>query len=185
MGRPAGRSCGVSTGIPEPVGCHREFEAESPVPPPVDVATCAASAPATSAPPGRSATAGKPRPRTTSCRPLPQRRHRRRDRHPRRIHLGDPVLINVGDEKGALLDAAIRAADPHPVLELGTSAGTARCGSRVPRRRRRCCRWNSPEPTLRSRGASGRCGCRRPCDLRGGTLGDGGGASTRSPPNTA
>jgi catechol O-methyltransferase len=33
------------------------------------------------------------------------------------------ILINVGDEKGALLDAAVRAADPQMVLELGTYCG--------------------------------------------------------------
>lgn len=33
------------------------------------------------------------------------------------------TLINVGDEKGALLDAAVRRADPKLVLELGTYCG--------------------------------------------------------------
>lgn len=33
------------------------------------------------------------------------------------------ILINVGDEKGALLDAAVKRADPHMVLELGTYCG--------------------------------------------------------------
>ncbi len=32
-------------------------------------------------------------------------------------------LINVGEEKGALLDAALRAADPRLILELGTYCG--------------------------------------------------------------
>lgn len=32
-------------------------------------------------------------------------------------------LINVGDEKGAILDAAVRGADPQLVLELGTYCG--------------------------------------------------------------
>jgi catechol O-methyltransferase len=32
-------------------------------------------------------------------------------------------LVNVGDEKGRLLDAAIRRVDPHVVLELGTYCG--------------------------------------------------------------
>ncbi|OBI77783.1 O-methyltransferase [Mycobacterium sp. E740] len=32
-------------------------------------------------------------------------------------------LINVGDEKGAILDAAVRRADPRTVLELGTYCG--------------------------------------------------------------
>ncbi|UMB71832.1 O-methyltransferase [Mycobacterium paraterrae] len=33
------------------------------------------------------------------------------------------MLINVGDEKGALLDAAVRRADPKLALELGTYCG--------------------------------------------------------------
>jgi len=33
------------------------------------------------------------------------------------------LLINVGDEKGALLDAAVRRADPRRALELGTYCG--------------------------------------------------------------
>ncbi len=33
------------------------------------------------------------------------------------------MLMNVGDEKGALLDAAVRRADPSLVLELGTYCG--------------------------------------------------------------
>ncbi len=33
------------------------------------------------------------------------------------------ILINVGDEKGALLDAAVRRADPKVALELGTYCG--------------------------------------------------------------
>src|SRR5947209_9572541 len=33
------------------------------------------------------------------------------------------MLVNVGDEKGALLDAAVRRADPKLALELGTYCG--------------------------------------------------------------
>ncbi|MDW5615012.1 MULTISPECIES: O-methyltransferase [Mycolicibacterium] len=33
------------------------------------------------------------------------------------------MLVNIGDEKGALLDAAVRRADPALVLELGTYCG--------------------------------------------------------------
>jgi len=33
------------------------------------------------------------------------------------------MLVNVGDKKGALLDAAVRRADPRLVLELGTYVG--------------------------------------------------------------
>ena len=35
----------------------------------------------------------------------------------------ESFLINVGDEKGAILDAAVRRADPRLVLELGTYCG--------------------------------------------------------------
>jgi catechol O-methyltransferase len=33
------------------------------------------------------------------------------------------MLVNVGDEKGALLDAAVRHVEPKRVLELGTYCG--------------------------------------------------------------
>jgi catechol O-methyltransferase len=36
---------------------------------------------------------------------------------------GQSFMINVGDEKGALLDAAIRRAEPRRLLELGTYCG--------------------------------------------------------------
>jgi len=36
---------------------------------------------------------------------------------------GESFLINVGDEKGALLDAAIERAQPRLLLELGTYCG--------------------------------------------------------------
>jgi catechol O-methyltransferase len=36
---------------------------------------------------------------------------------------GQSVMMNVGDEKGELLDAAIRRADPSRLLELGTYCG--------------------------------------------------------------
>src|SRR5277367_791657 len=35
----------------------------------------------------------------------------------------ESILINVGDEKGALLDVAVRRADPKLALELGTYCG--------------------------------------------------------------
>jgi catechol O-methyltransferase len=40
------------------------------------------------------------------------------------------ALINVGDEKGALLDAAVGRADPRFVLELGTYCAPIWCLSR-------------------------------------------------------
>ncbi|MGH2839148.1 MAG: O-methyltransferase [Thermoleophilaceae bacterium] len=36
---------------------------------------------------------------------------------------GEKFMINVGDEKGALLDAAVRRAQPRRLLELGTYCG--------------------------------------------------------------
>jgi catechol O-methyltransferase len=36
---------------------------------------------------------------------------------------GQSIMINVGDEKGEILDAAIRRADPRRLLELGTYCG--------------------------------------------------------------
>ena len=50
------------------------------------------------------------------------------------------ILINVGDEKGALLDAAVKAADPGVVLSSVRTAGTARCGLRAPHPPRKCSR---------------------------------------------
>ena len=35
----------------------------------------------------------------------------------------ESIMMNVGDEKGEILDAAIRRADPHRLLELGTYCG--------------------------------------------------------------
>src|SRR4051794_3385494 len=35
----------------------------------------------------------------------------------------ESVMMNVGDEKGAILDAAIRRAEPRRLLELGTYCG--------------------------------------------------------------
>jgi catechol O-methyltransferase len=40
-----------------------------------------------------------------------------------RFAYNESFLINVGDEKGALLDAAVRRADPALALELGTYCG--------------------------------------------------------------
>ena len=36
---------------------------------------------------------------------------------------GESIMINVGDEKGEILDAAIRRAEPRRLLELGTYCG--------------------------------------------------------------
>ncbi|MBS1696601.1 MAG: O-methyltransferase [Actinobacteria bacterium] len=40
-----------------------------------------------------------------------------------RFAYDESFLINIGDEKGELLDAAVRAADPRLALELGTYCG--------------------------------------------------------------
>ena len=52
------------------------------------------------------------------------------------------ILINVGDEKGELLDAAVHRADPSLALELGTYCGySALRIARVPRQPR-CTPWS-------------------------------------------
>ncbi len=65
------------------------------------------------------------------------------------------MLINVGDEKGQILDAAVRRAAPAVALELGTYVGYARCASPAPPRTPRCIRSNSPRPTPPTPGGSG------------------------------
>ena len=79
--------------------------------------------PATSPRPARSATGARPPPPTTWWR------------NARRGDIDDVIatidefayeksfLINVGDEKGELLDAAVRRANPRLALELGTYCG--------------------------------------------------------------
>ena len=49
-------------------------------------------------------------------------------------------LINVGDEKGELLDAAVRRANPGWRWNWGPTAATARCESPAPLHRPRCSR---------------------------------------------
>jgi len=41
------------------------------------------------------------------------------------------IMMNVGDEKGAILDRAVQRARPRRLLELGSTAATARSGSRA------------------------------------------------------
>ena len=53
--------------------------------------------------------------------------------------------INVGDEKGALLDAAVRRADPKWRSSWAPTAATARCASPGPRRAPRCTPSSLPE----------------------------------------
>ena len=58
------------------------------------------------------------------------------------------ILINVGDEKGRILDGAMAKARPARVLELEPTAATAPCA------------WRSPRP-LRNRLDRILCGERR------------------------
>ena len=59
------------------------------------------------------------------------------------------ILINVGDEKGRILDAAMAKARPARVLELGTYCGYRRL-KRSPRPLRKSSRSNSMRRTPRS-----------------------------------
>jgi catechol O-methyltransferase len=67
----------------------------------------------------------------------------------------ETFMINVGDEKGALLDAAVRRARPGRLLELGTYCGySALRTARAMPRRRTCSPSSSTPTTPRSRAAS-------------------------------
>ena len=102
----------------------------------VVVPAAGASGRATSRPPARSVTAGRP-PRSQYVLA-----------HARPGDIDDVIatidrfayeksfLINVGDEKGALLDAAVQRADPELALELGTYCGYSalRIARAAPRR---------------------------------------------------
>jgi catechol O-methyltransferase len=65
------------------------------------------------------------------------------------------VLMNVGDEKGVLLDAAVRRANPSIALELGTYCGygSLRIARTAPSAR--CIRSSSRRPTPKWPGAFG------------------------------
>ena len=66
------------------------------------------------------------------------------------------ILINVGDEKGQLLDAARAARRSRSWhWSWAPTAVTARCGSPAPPRTRRCTPSNSPKPTPPMPGKSG------------------------------
>ena len=68
---------------------------------------------------------------------------------------GQSFMINVGDEKGAILDAAIRRAAPQKLLELGTYCGySALRTARVMPAARTCTRSSSTPTTRRSPAAS-------------------------------
>ena len=123
---------------------------------------------ATSPPRARSVTGGK-RPRSsTSCRTPGPATSTTSWPPSTSSPTKSRLLINVGDEKGALLDAAVRRADPALALELGTYCGygalriarAAPDGQGVLGRTRRGQRRQRP-PDL---GARRR---RRPGDVRG------------------
>ena len=86
------------------------------------------------------------------------------------------MLVNVGDEKGELLDAAVRRADPALALELGTYCGYSAlriAGGGA--ERQGVTRSSSPRPTPKWPGGSGRTpgvDDRITCVV--GTIGDGG-----------
>jgi catechol O-methyltransferase len=66
------------------------------------------------------------------------------------------MLVNVGDEKGALLDAAVRRADPMLALELSTYCGygALRIARAAPSAK--CTRSSWPKPTRSTLARSGR-----------------------------
>jgi len=65
-------------------------------------------------------------------------------------------LINVGDEKGELLDAAVRRANAGVALELGTYCGYGSLRIARAAHRPRCSRSSSRPPTPKWRGVFGR-----------------------------
>ena len=74
-------------------------------------------------------------------------------------------LINVGDEKGEILDAAIRRTEPRQLLELGTYCGySALRTARVMPEGARLVRSSSTPTTRRSHGGSGTTPARRGAD---------------------
>jgi catechol O-methyltransferase len=77
-------------------------------------------------------------------------------------------MMNVGDEKGAILDRADRARAPRRLLELGTYCGySALRTARAMPAGAHLSRSSSAPPTRRSRARSGTRGRRRPRDGRG------------------
>lgn len=88
----------------------------------------------------------------------------------------ESILINVGDRKGAILDAAVRASQPRLVLELGTYVGysalrLARClrnGGRV------CSIEFNPDNAELARRVIAHAGVADRVTVVVGTLGDGG-----------
>ena len=90
---------------------------------------------------------------------------------------GESIMINVGDEKGEILDAAVRRAEPRRLLELGTYCGYSalRTVARDARRTRTSTRSSSarPTPTI-ARRILDHAGVGDRVTVVVGTLGDGG-----------
>ena len=83
--------------------------------------------------------------------------------------------MNVGDEKGEILDAAIRRAEPRRLLELGTYCGySALRTARVMPAGAHLYSIEFTPPTRRSRGGSSHAGVGDEVTVVVGTLGDGG-----------
>lgn len=96
------------------------------------------------------------------------------------------MLINVGPEKGELLDAAVRRADPKLALELGTYCGygALRIARAAPAAKVYSVELAEANAVnARQIWAHAGVGDRVTCVV--GTIGDGGGHLTRWPPNTA
>ena len=83
-------------------------------------------------------------------------------------------LINVGDEKGELLDAAVRPQARRWRWSWGPTADTGRCASRRPRPARRSIRSNWPRPAVNARRIWAHAGVADRITCVVGTVGDGG-----------
>jgi catechol O-methyltransferase len=86
------------------------------------------------------------------------------------------VMINVGDEKGEILDRAVRRASPHLVLELGTYCGYSalRMARIMPAGARLCSIEFSPDNAAIARRIWDHAGIGDQLTVVVGTLGDGG-----------
>jgi catechol O-methyltransferase len=91
------------------------------------------------------------------------------------------VMINVGDEKGEILDRAVRRASPHLVLELGTYCGYSalRIARVMPADARLCSLEFSPANAAIARRIWDHAGIGDQLTVVVGTLGDGGGTIDR------
>jgi catechol O-methyltransferase len=86
------------------------------------------------------------------------------------------VMINVGDEKGEILDRAVRRASPHLLLELGTYCGYSalRMARVMPAGARLCSIEFSPDNAAIARRIWDHAGIGDELTVVVGTLGDGG-----------